>query len=345
MTVTIQNVAKTAGVSRSTASMILAGKADRYAIDTCDRVKKAAIKLGYRPNIAARSLRHQRSFLIGAVFNQINGYFAEEYFYALQSRAISQGCAPTMLIADSPEAELDALRIMSGRRVDGLIVNPLPPAESASPVLDEIHRLRERGLPIVELYGGLCGPSVPSVKIDGYHAGYQVTRQALELGCARPMLVIQDNATPQSARNAENWFLLDFYRGSDDAVKETGVEPWHVYYETPEGWDPLATARSIIGDHKPGGIITLSGKMSTHFAFIPNIMPDLVSKNFVLCGIEQQLGQVDFRFHKAIVKHSVRESVEQASDLLFSMMAGACDVPMSVTLPPTVQVIDPLSVF
>jgi len=343
MPVTVQHVAKSAGVSRSTANMILSGKAERYAIDTCERVKKAAVKLGYRPNIAAQSLRHQRSFLIGGIFNNINAFYATDYMFGMQTRTLDESCAPTVLMVNNPEQELKALGLMADRRVDGLIVNPIPPEGEASAVVDEIHRLHDRGLPIVELLGQQCDPRIPSVTIDGYRAGYEMTRRAIELGCERPMLVMQENITPQSKRDANNGFLIDLYRGSDEAVKEAGHEPWHVIYSTSPGWNPLAKARSIIADHKPAGIITLSRAMTSRFAFLANTEPGLVAEQFVLCGVEHLLGHVDCRFNKVIVNHSMQQAVERATDMLFSMIDDADDIPKSVTLPPTLQVVNPLT--
>ena len=56
---TIKDVAKECGVSVTTVSLIINGKAKerRISEETCERVHTAMKKLGYRPNAGARALR------------------------------------------------------------------------------------------------------------------------------------------------------------------------------------------------------------------------------------------------------------------------------------------------
>ncbi|MEV7893513.1 LacI family DNA-binding transcriptional regulator, partial [Streptomyces cyaneofuscatus] len=63
-TVTLLDVARTAGVSKSTASDALQGSG-RVAEATRDRVRAVAEELGYRPNSAARRLRRSSTGAIG----------------------------------------------------------------------------------------------------------------------------------------------------------------------------------------------------------------------------------------------------------------------------------------
>src|SRR3712207_9310986 len=56
--VTSVDVARAAGVSQSTVSLVLSGKsAGRISARTEEAVRRAAVELGYRPNLAARALR------------------------------------------------------------------------------------------------------------------------------------------------------------------------------------------------------------------------------------------------------------------------------------------------
>ena len=76
-TVTIQHVAKTAGVSVSTVSRVLNGKAD-VASDTQDRILSVIDDLGYMTNLAARSMRSSRKNLVGLLMPDIAYPFAIE---------------------------------------------------------------------------------------------------------------------------------------------------------------------------------------------------------------------------------------------------------------------------
>lgn len=72
---TLRDVASTAGVSRTTASYILNGRADemRIAPGTVARVQEAVAELDYRPNRNARSLRTRRTATVGLISDQIAG--------------------------------------------------------------------------------------------------------------------------------------------------------------------------------------------------------------------------------------------------------------------------------
>ncbi|MGW6513740.1 LacI family DNA-binding transcriptional regulator, partial [Streptomyces niveus] len=66
--VTLADVARRAGLSTSAASMILNGRPDtRLSADAHARVNKAAAELGYRPNVAARGLRTDKTLTVGFI--------------------------------------------------------------------------------------------------------------------------------------------------------------------------------------------------------------------------------------------------------------------------------------
>src|SRR5687768_6886807 len=66
--VTLADVARLAGLSQAAASMILTGRADtRLSAEAHERVHAAAAQLGYRPNIAARALRTDKTRTIAFI--------------------------------------------------------------------------------------------------------------------------------------------------------------------------------------------------------------------------------------------------------------------------------------
>jgi LacI family transcriptional regulator len=87
-TVTIRDVAKTAGVSVSTVSRVLNGKVD-VARDTKDHILTVIDELGYTTNLAARSMRSQKKNLIGLVMPDIAYPFAIEVMKGV-NRAIAE---------------------------------------------------------------------------------------------------------------------------------------------------------------------------------------------------------------------------------------------------------------
>src|SRR6059036_2453453 len=74
---TLRDVAERSGVSVTTASRILNGRATGVPIrdDTRERVLTAAADLGYKPNLLARGLRGSRSSLIGVIARDVSDPF------------------------------------------------------------------------------------------------------------------------------------------------------------------------------------------------------------------------------------------------------------------------------
>ena len=78
--VTITEIARCAGVSQATVSLVLNGKAGaRAAPETAARIASVAEQLQYRPNMAARALRHRRSFTLGVLMPSpsLSRFYAE----------------------------------------------------------------------------------------------------------------------------------------------------------------------------------------------------------------------------------------------------------------------------
>lgn len=122
---TLRDVAHRAGVSRTTASYILNGRADemRIAPATVDKVRAVVADLGYRPNRSARSLRTSRTATVGLISDQIAG---EQYGSSMLTGASLAARELDHLVVmgeSGGDAELERLLIdeMLEREVDGVV--------------------------------------------------------------------------------------------------------------------------------------------------------------------------------------------------------------------------------
>jgi LacI family transcriptional regulator, galactose operon repressor len=120
---TILDLARAANVSKTTASRVLNG-APNVAPETRARVFAAIKRIDYRVNVAARSLRTTRSFLVGylvpAVANDVFGRFAEVLEEELRHDGVG------LVIASSgweEEGERLAIESLRARRVDALVLS------------------------------------------------------------------------------------------------------------------------------------------------------------------------------------------------------------------------------
>jgi len=136
--VTLQDVADAAGVSRSAASFALTNRG-RLSDATRERVQEAARSLGYRPNAAAQSLRSARTGVVAVHVPEDTltlGYYMEATF-GIVDEASTAGTLVTFVPRGADDDPLSRLR------ADGIIV--------LDPTLDDpvLQRLIETGIPIV----------------------------------------------------------------------------------------------------------------------------------------------------------------------------------------------------
>ncbi len=122
------DVARLAGVSRTTVSFVLNNRADsRIPIteETRQRVLQAAKELGYEPNDIARSLRSGTSMTIGFLMPTMQNPHYWEILEGAEEEITARGYHLVLVVANlNPERELDCLRSLSQQRLDGLILIP-----------------------------------------------------------------------------------------------------------------------------------------------------------------------------------------------------------------------------
>lgn len=146
MRVTLKDVAKRAGVSRSAVSRTFTSGAS-VSQKTREKVEKAARALGYSPSLIARSLTTKRTKLIGLVANNFqNPVFLE--VFDLYTRALQQRELRPLLVNLTNETDPDqSLRMLQQYGVDAVIVatSTLPPNFSSS--------FRIAQVPVVHAFG------------------------------------------------------------------------------------------------------------------------------------------------------------------------------------------------
>ncbi|HET6706824.1 LacI family DNA-binding transcriptional regulator, partial [Amycolatopsis sp.] len=190
----LRDVAEHAGVSVRTVSNVVNGF--RYvAPATRERVQASIDALGYRPNLAARTLRRGRTGLVALVIPEIDSpYFAE---LAARTVRIAGARGLTVLIDQTDgdaEREKELLHGRRGQLVDGVLFSPwaVAPAELAA---------RTDPVPLVLLgeHDGTAG--VDHVAIDNVAAAREATAHLLASGRRRvAALGIQPRSLNATAR-------------------------------------------------------------------------------------------------------------------------------------------------
>ena len=179
MVVTLKDVAEMAGVSRSAVSRTFT---DGASVSPAMRrkVEKAALALGYSPNVLASSLTTGRTKMIGMVSNNFHNPIFLQVFNLFTRGLQERGLRP-LLVNLSDETMPDAsVRMLRQYSVDGVIVasSTLPPGFSDA--------FREGGIPVVHAFGRTSGaPKVHVVGTDNVENGCMAARTLIARGYMR----------------------------------------------------------------------------------------------------------------------------------------------------------------
>ncbi|MET9250097.1 LacI family DNA-binding transcriptional regulator [Nonomuraea sp. NPDC003709] len=140
----IGEIAKRAGVSRSTVSYALTGKRP-VSEETKRRILTVIDELGYRPNASARALKEGRTRTIGLVIPPASQRLTDMQlgFVASVVDAAARADLDVLLSPSGGEHDRSFERIVTGRRVDGVILMEIRLED------DRVARLQELGLPFV----------------------------------------------------------------------------------------------------------------------------------------------------------------------------------------------------
>src|SRR5436309_1269990 len=124
VTSTIKDVAEAARVSTATVSRLLAGKSS-FSPEVRERVLAAVKDLNYRPNRVARSLRSQKSTVIGLIVSDIQNPFFTSVTRAVEDMASEQNLSVFLCNTDeNPQKEAKYLQHMRDENVAGVILSP-----------------------------------------------------------------------------------------------------------------------------------------------------------------------------------------------------------------------------
>jgi len=206
--VTIEEVAKEAGVSVATVSRVL-NKSNSVATKTRIKVEEAIKKLNYEPNMLGRNLRRSESRMILALLPSISNPFYTLIINGIEDIARKSGYSVLLCQTDSdPERETVYFNILKQRLADGLI--------SLDPTVDiELLRDVAKNYPIIQSCEFSEELDIPYVTIDNFTAGYKAVKHLISIGRKKIALVNSDKKFMYARLRQE---------GYEKALKEAGIE-------------------------------------------------------------------------------------------------------------------------
>ena len=242
----IADVARAAGVSKSTASRALTG-AGYVSESTRRRVKDAATALGYVPTTSAVSLVTGRTQTIGVVMPSLDRWFFAQVLEGIQDALLEHGYDLVLYGAPPESAARREMfeHFLARKRFDGLI------AVGIEPSARELERLIAFGKPVVSVGGYDVGTN--AVSIDDEAAARIATEHLVGLG-HRDVVFLGGDPDGRRTSYGDGRRLDGYLAAMRDAGLEASVR--HVQSEVtlPGGY---AAAAELLGDRRtrPTGIV------------------------------------------------------------------------------------------
>ncbi|WP_407345429.1 LacI family DNA-binding transcriptional regulator [Pengzhenrongella phosphoraccumulans] len=182
---TIGDVARVAGVSRSTASYALSGKR-AISLEVRARVDEAVRELGYTPNAGARALATSQTHVLGLLVQFLEDEFAPAMLqYMLGISNVARELGYDILMVTDPDGARALERITDSRMVDGVVLLNVADNDLRLPVL----RTAAQPSALVGLPGDCTDLDV--FDLDFAEAGRVMVDRLADLGHRELVLVSQ----------------------------------------------------------------------------------------------------------------------------------------------------------
>lgn len=321
--ITIMDIAKSAGVSKTTVSRYLNGKYEFMSEDTRQRIATVIGLTGYRPNSIARSLKSQKSMLIGLLVADIESPFSSAIIKSVGDTMIRKGY--NLITANSnnnSELEADYLHSLVNQKVDGLLVNAV---KRQNPLL---LKLANDGLPVVLIDRFIDDDKLDTVYLQNKQPVYTAVGHLYQQNYGRIAFFVQpyEDVSPRYLRR--DAFV--------DMLKRHGVKhPERLVYEVDLTSHShikssvQALLRDSKGDGKSPAIIAGNGVTLMHTAQAILSLNLAMPREIGLCGYDDWGRVSDLGWAGMIgpglttLTPSLHELGEAASSILLQRLASA----------------------
>jgi LacI family transcriptional regulator len=209
----INDIAKSLNVSKTTISFILNGRAQEMRIgdEMVDRVLKFVNEVGFRPNSLAQSLRSGKSNIIGLMVEDISNPFFAKIARLIETRAYQSGYKIIYCSTNNDTRKTQELIAMfRDRHVDGYIIAPPEGIE------EDIESLLKDNLPVVLFDRYLPKISTDYVEVDNRFSTYNATSHLIDQGKKNIAYITFSSKQSQ---------MQDRLKGYKNAMKEKNLEP------------------------------------------------------------------------------------------------------------------------
>jgi len=230
--VTIREVAKESGFSSTTVSIVLNNAPlARYIPDvTKKRIERAAKKLGYRPNLFARTLRNRRTNTVGVMVFDMTDPFCIPILRGIESALYKASFLPILTDVHNERSRFERyLEMLLDRRVEALIVI----ANWLFVDIEVLGDLEKSNVPAAMIGHELNTGSVSSVIVDNELGGQSAIQYLHSLGHRRIAFIRGPKCITDTA---PRWKGVRTFAKTHDLK----IDP-ELVLDLPESSDPLSS--------------------------------------------------------------------------------------------------------
>ena len=305
---TLTEVARKASVGTTTVSRVINGGRNVNP-KTLARVQHVIATLGYMPNQAARTLKGDRTRIIGLVIPSIADPFFSRFAEAAQAIARNNDSLLIVLTTgNTAHAELEAVNLLLRHRVDGFMIAP---CNAEDDVLSKL--LRSMSTPVVSLDRPIDGATITSVVADNYAGAQLATQHLIEHGYKRIACLTGEPSL---------YTIRERIRGYRDTMIAAGLKPVvETSFSDAESTEKaLNRLRGSVSP--PQALFTL--KNSTTI----DVFQALQRKNVTIPEQMALLGYDDFQLAEllrpaiTVIEQPIDQMGQVAAELLFAGLLG-----------------------
>ena len=308
---TITDVAKLAGVSISTVSVVVNNKDKYISPELRKKVQDAVTALNYQPNLIARSLKLQMTKSIGLIVTNITSPVIPPLVRTVQKIAQQKGF-DTFIVSSEENQKIqnDAIRSMLSKRVDGLIICPTISNDN-SVLLNAIDTI-----PVVVIERHTQNANF--VTTNNKDTAYKISKHLIEHGYQRIGMIAMQVFGSNTRDRIEGYkqALLENQMLIPDLIRETDYV----------GLSAFETAKDLITTQNVDAIMTASQSITlgTYMAIMSlNLkIPD----NIAIFGYDDLPWMEAVSPSISTTHQPIEELAQKACDILFCKLENSDEV-------------------
>lgn len=252
MKITMDEVAKRAGVSKTTVSRIINGNFEHVHIDTKNKVLKVVEELNYRPNALAQSLKQMKTNVIGIVLSNLKNPFWTRVLEGVEDTCHANGY--NLMICNSNDnsvLEQEHIEGLQMKQVDGIIVNPTMKNKAL------YQTLVDKNYPIIAINRRIEEVPIETVVVDNIKGSCLAVDHLVKLGNQSIAIIVYppEGISPRIER----------IEGYKKALLKHGYEiyPAHIrIVEEAKGAAREEVKKLILSKNRPDAILSTNNMMT-----------------------------------------------------------------------------------